>query len=131
MNKSNSNVHFGTEITETTRQRHSCQHRSFACRLLHRMGVNVEISSRTLNCQLCQLNSQKNYFLCSFQTNSAPKQTQGHCRYSLPYCEYLARKLKWSHVFFHLSSGLNFNAHLFYFFFFLCVKFSCLIGCRF
>ena len=57
----------------------------FAYRLLHRMVVNVEISSRFVNCQLYQIKGPKNDFRCRFQTNSAAKQTQAYCWYSLPH----------------------------------------------
>ena len=35
-----------------------------ACRLLHRMDINVEISSMTINSQLYQINEPKNDFRC-------------------------------------------------------------------
>ena len=44
-------------------------------RLFRRMYVNVEISSRSVNCQLYQIKETKDDFRCRFQTNSAEKKT--------------------------------------------------------
>ena len=38
----------------------------FACRLLHKMGVNVEISSRTVTCHFYQIKEPVNDFRCMF-----------------------------------------------------------------
>ena len=82
--------------------------------MLHRIDVNVEISSRSVNCQLYQIREPTNDFRCRFQPNSAAKQTQPHCIYLLPYSKFLARKPTRSRVFPHLFSSLNVNTGVFY-----------------
>ena len=73
----------------------------FAHQLLHRKYVNIEVNSRTVNCQLYQNKEPKNDSCCRFQSNSAAKLTQAYCLYLLPYGEFLARKRTQSRAFPH------------------------------
>ena len=59
--KSNSDAHFGNEITGMTRQNPIASANYFPCRLLHKMDVNVEISSRTVNSQIYQIKAWFSY----------------------------------------------------------------------
>ena len=76
LKKATAKLIFGAILLERLEKDHRASANFFTYRLLHRIDVNIEISSRTVNCQQYQVKEPKNNFRCSLSTNCAAKQTQ-------------------------------------------------------